>query len=82
MATGVHEALADMLVECEQLEKIEALKTLTKWISEKKYLRDLVRYSFSMFLEAPNAAYIDFINYSGHKHIAYKNHLCVYFEHC
>ncbi|KAI8581977.1 hypothetical protein K450DRAFT_230196 [Umbelopsis ramanniana AG] len=41
MATGVHEALANMLVENEQLEKMEAMKTLTRWITEKKYLRDL-----------------------------------------
>jgi sulfite reductase alpha subunit-like flavoprotein len=42
MATGVHDALADMLVEYGNMEKIEALKTLTSWITEKKYLRDLV----------------------------------------
>jgi hypothetical protein len=42
MATGVHEALANMLVENEDLEKMEAMKTLTRWITEKKYLRDLV----------------------------------------
>lgn len=43
MATGVHEVLAEMLVEFEHIDKVEAMKTLTKWITEKKYLRDLVR---------------------------------------
>jgi methionine synthase reductase len=44
MATGVHEALADMLMEYEKMEKMEAIRTLTTWITEKRYLRDLVRY--------------------------------------
>lgn len=44
MATGVHEALAEMLVEYGNMEKMEAIRTLTTWITEKRYLRDLVRY--------------------------------------
>lgn len=41
MATGVHEALAEMLVEYGNMEKMEAIRTLTTWITEKRYLRDL-----------------------------------------
>jgi hypothetical protein len=44
MATGVHEALVNMLVENEHLEKMEAMKKLATWITEKKYLRDLVSF--------------------------------------
>ena len=50
MATGVHEALANMLVENEHLEKMEAMKKLATWITEKKYLRDLVSLSFIIIM--------------------------------
>lgn len=44
MAKGVNDALADILVEHGKIQKSDALKILTQWISDKRYLRDLVRY--------------------------------------
>ncbi|OAC99016.1 hypothetical protein MUCCIDRAFT_149090 [Mucor lusitanicus CBS 277.49] len=42
MAKGVQDALAEMLVEHQKIDLLEANKTLVSWISSKKYLRDLV----------------------------------------
>lgn len=42
MAKGVQDALAEMLVEHQKIDLLEANKTLVGWISSKKYLRDLV----------------------------------------
>ncbi|KAI7904365.1 uncharacterized protein BX663DRAFT_550745 [Cokeromyces recurvatus] len=41
MAKGVQDALAEMLVEHQKIDLVEANKILVNWISEKKYLRDL-----------------------------------------
>ncbi|KAL9546228.1 hypothetical protein MBANPS3_006765 [Mucor bainieri] len=41
MAKGVQDALAEMLVEHQKMDLLEANKTLVDWISSKKYLRDL-----------------------------------------
>ncbi|CEP19558.1 hypothetical protein [Parasitella parasitica] len=41
MAKGVQDALAEMLVEHQKIDLLEANKTLVGWISSKKYLRDL-----------------------------------------
>ncbi|PKK72650.1 hypothetical protein RhiirC2_679852 [Rhizophagus irregularis] len=41
MAKGVNDALADILVEHGKIQKSDALKILTQWISDKRYLRDL-----------------------------------------
>lgn len=43
MAKGVNDALVDILVEHGKIQKSDALKILTQWISDKRYLRDLVR---------------------------------------
>lgn len=42
MAKGVQDALAEMLVEHQKVDTVEANKILIEWISSKKYLRDLV----------------------------------------
>jgi methionine synthase reductase len=42
MAKGVQDALAEMLVEYQKVDLLEANKILVGWISTKKYLRDLV----------------------------------------
>jgi methionine synthase reductase len=44
MAKGINDALADILVEHGKIQKPDALKILAQWISDKRYLRDLVRY--------------------------------------
>ncbi|KAI7891598.1 uncharacterized protein EV154DRAFT_563096 [Mucor mucedo] len=41
MAKGVQDALADMLVQHQNVDLLEANKILIGWIGEKKYLRDL-----------------------------------------
>ncbi|KAG1048724.1 hypothetical protein G6F43_008906 [Rhizopus delemar] len=41
MAKGVQDALAEMLVEHQKVDTVEANKILIEWISSKKYLRDL-----------------------------------------
>lgn len=42
MAKGVQDALADILVEHQKVDVVEANKILISWIASKKYLRDLV----------------------------------------
>lgn len=42
MAKGVQDALAGILVEHQQMDLLEANKTLMSWVATKKYLRDLV----------------------------------------
>lgn len=41
MAKGVQDALAEMLVEHQKVDLLEANKTLMSWIASRKYLRDL-----------------------------------------
>ncbi|KAI9004294.1 hypothetical protein CLU79DRAFT_782915 [Phycomyces nitens] len=50
MAKGVHDVLADMLCEKQGLDKLEANKLLIQWMSEQKYLRDLVSKPFVPYL--------------------------------
>lgn len=44
MAKGVQDALAEVLVQHQNIDLLEANKTLIGWIASKKYLRDLVSY--------------------------------------
>lgn len=50
MAKGVQDALADMLVEHQKVDVLEANKILVSWITSKKYLRDLVSFSLQLIL--------------------------------
>ncbi len=47
MAKGVQDALAEMLVENQKIDLLEANKTLMSWVATKKYLRDLVSCKYS-----------------------------------
>ncbi|CAJ0758647.1 4165_t:CDS:1, partial [Entrophospora sp. SA101] len=41
MSKDVNDALVDILIEHGKMDRPEAIKLLQKWMSEKRYLRDL-----------------------------------------
>lgn len=49
MAKSVQDALAQILVDHQGIDLLEANKTLIGWIASKKYLRDLVSECVSVY---------------------------------
>ena len=64
MAKGVQDALADMLVQHQGVDLLEANKTLMSWIATKKYLRDLVRFFVWVFLTWIKLTFILFLQWA------------------